>query len=61
MVAVAACLAVMTATTAVFQNEVQAAIEQIRYSLSAALGKDMSSYSEVVHTSVSNAGQRFRF
>ena len=56
MVAVAACLAVMTATTAVFQNEVQAAIEQIRYSLSAALGKDMSSYSEVVHTSVSNAG-----
>ncbi|MDE7311017.1 MAG: DUF4179 domain-containing protein [Eubacterium sp.] len=57
-VAAAACLAVMAAATAVFHKEAQAAIEQIRYSISAALGKDMSRYREAVHRSVSDAGYR---
>ncbi len=56
--AAAACIAVAAVATAVFHKEVQAAIEQIRYSLSAALGKDMSQYSKAVHTSVSDAGYR---
>lgn len=56
--AMAACLAVMATATAVFHKEVQAAIEQFRYSLSVVLGKDMSYYSNTVHTSVSNAGYK---
>ena len=56
--AAAACIAILAATTAVFHNQVQAAITHIHYSLSTALGlqDSLASYKEVVHTSVSDNG-----
>ena len=57
--AVAACAAVaVLAGTAVLSEEVHAAIRQIRYSLSSALGlsTDLAGYREVVNTSVSDKG-----
>lgn len=52
----AACLAVIAAATGIFHKEVQAAIEQIRYSLSTVIGKDISRYRESFDSSVSDAG-----
>lgn len=52
----AACLAVIAAVTGIFHNEVQAAIEQIRYSLSMVMEKDISRYRETLYSSVSDAG-----
>ncbi len=54
----AACLAVIAAAAGIFRSEVQAAIEQIHYSISSALGLGNSAarYTEVVHTSVSSGG-----
>lgn len=52
----AACLAVIAVVTGIFHNEVQAAIERIRYSLSMALGKDVSDYSEDILASISKEG-----
>lgn len=56
--AAAACLAVLTAATLLFRNEVRAAIGRISYSLSMALGldSDLAAYKEVIHTSVRDGG-----
>lgn len=56
--AAAACLAVLTAATLLFSNEVRAAIGRISYSLSMALGldSDLATYKEVIHTSVRDGG-----
>lgn len=56
--AAAASVAVLLVTTGIFHNEVQAAIEQIRYSISSAIGlkTDLAAYKEVIHTSVTDNG-----
>ena len=56
--AAAACLVVLAAATALFHNEVRAAIGQVSYSLRMALGldSDLVAYKEVIHTSVSDGG-----
>lgn len=59
IVAAAAVMAVLAAGSAVFYDEVQAAIEQIHLSLGEALGLESAyaaRYTKVVHTSVSSAG-----
>lgn len=58
LTAAAACIVVMGAITGIFHNEVQAAIEQIHYSLSEAfgLGSRLSRYTEIVNTAVHNGG-----
>lgn len=57
--AIAACAAIaILATTVVFSEDVHAAIQQIRWSISNALGisSDLADYSEVINTSVSDKG-----
>lgn len=56
--AAAACVAVLAAATAVFHEEIRAAIGQIRYSISQAIGLESSlaAYKEVIQTSVHDAG-----
>lgn len=57
--AIAACAAIaILATTAVFSEEVHAAIQQISWTISNALGisSDLADYREVVNTSVSDNG-----
>lgn len=58
LTAAAACLAVIAAATVVFHNEVQAAIERIRYSLSMALERDVSHYSEDINASANEEGYK---
>ncbi len=57
-VAAAACLLLLGGTTAVFPEEVHAAISHISYSISTALGLegDIAQYTEVINTSRSDKG-----
>lgn len=56
--AAAACLVILAAATALFQDEVRAAIGRASYSLRMALGldSDLAAYKEVIHTSVRDGG-----